>query len=87
MYYHDSVSEIEIFDLSNDHPLSYIHITFTKFLLDVGEYNINLERILNTNTIRIPDNLLIPSNMPIIPDTIYIDTSLRDLSELLTNKQ
>ena len=24
--------------------------TFTKFLLDAGENNINLERILNTNT-------------------------------------
>ena len=45
-------------------------ITFTKFLLDVGENNINLERILNTNTIRIPDNLLIPTNMPNTPDTL-----------------
>ena len=44
--------------------------TFTKFLLDAGENNINLERILNTNTIRIPDNLLIPSNMPNTPDTL-----------------
>ena len=25
-------------------------ITFTKFFLDVGENNINLERIINTNT-------------------------------------
>ena len=45
-------------------------ITFTKFLLDVGGNNINLERILNTNTISIPDNLLIPSNMPNTPDTL-----------------
>ena len=44
-------------------------ITFTNFLLDVGENNINLERIINTNTIRIPDNLLIPSHMPNTPDT------------------
>ena len=45
-------------------------ITFTKFSLDVEENNINLERILNTNTIRIPDNLLIPTNMPNTPDTL-----------------
>ena len=45
-------------------------ITFTKFLLDVGENDINLERILHTNTIRIPDNLLIPTNMPNTPDTL-----------------
>ena len=45
-------------------------ITFTKFLLDVGEDNINSDRILNTNTIRITDNLLIPSNMPNTPDTL-----------------
>ena len=38
--------------------------------IDVGENDINLERILNTNTIRIPDNLLIPSNMPNAPDTL-----------------
>ena len=30
----------------------------------------NLERILNTNTIRIPDNLLIPHNLPNTPDTL-----------------
>ena len=35
-------------------------------------FNINLERILNTNTIRIPDDLLIPSNMPNTPDTLII---------------
>ena len=45
-------------------------ITCTKFLLDVTESNINLETILNTNTIRIPDNFLIPSNMPNTPDTL-----------------
>ena len=45
-------------------------ITFTKFLLDVGENNVSLERILNTNTIGIPDNLLIPSNIPNTPDTL-----------------
>ena len=45
-------------------------ITFTNFSLDVGENNINLERIINTNTIRIPDNLLIPSHMPNTPDTL-----------------
>ena len=45
-------------------------ITFTKFSLDVRENNINLERIINTNTIRIPDNLLIPSHMPNTPDTL-----------------
>ena len=45
-------------------------ITFTKFLLDVGENDVNLERILHTNTIRIPDNLLIPTNMPNTPDTL-----------------
>ena len=45
-------------------------ITFTQFLLDVGENNVNLERILNTNTIGIPDNLLIPSNIPNTPDTL-----------------
>ena len=39
--------------------------TFTKFLLDAGENNINLERILNTNTLRLPDNLLKPSHIPI----------------------
>ena len=44
--------------------------TFTKFLLDAGENNINLERILHTSTIRIPDNLLIPTNMPNTPDTL-----------------
>ena len=44
--------------------------TFTKFLLDAGENNINLERILNTNTIRIPDNLLKPSHIPNTPDTL-----------------
>ena len=38
-------------------------ITFTKFLLYVGENNINSERILNTNAIRIPHNLLIPHNL------------------------
>ena len=46
-----------------------VAITFTKFFLDVGENNINLERIINTNTIRIPDNLLIPSYLPNTPDT------------------
>ena len=45
-------------------------ITFTKFLLDVGENKINLERILNTNTIRIPHNLLIPHNLPNTPDPL-----------------
>ena len=45
-------------------------ITFTNFSLDVGENNLNLERIINTNTIRIPDNLLIPSHMPNTPDTL-----------------
>ena len=45
-------------------------ITFTIFLLDVGENNINLERILNTTKIRIPDNLLMPSYMPNTPDTL-----------------
>ena len=30
----------------------------------------NLERILNTNTIRIPDNLLRPHNLPNTPDTL-----------------
>ena len=45
-------------------------ITFTNFSLDVGENNVNLERIINTNTIRIPDNLLIPSHMPNTPDTL-----------------
>ena len=44
-------------------------ITFTKFL-DVGKDNINSDRILNTNTIRITDNLLIPSNIPNTPDTL-----------------
>ena len=44
--------------------------TFTKFLLDAGENNINLERILNTNTLRIPDNLLKPSHIPNNPDTL-----------------
>ena len=50
-------------------------ITFNKFLLDVGGNNINLERILNTNTISIPDNLLIPSNMPNTPDTLFLTYS------------
>ena len=45
-------------------------ITCTKFLLDVTESNINLETISNTNTIRIPDNFLIPSNMSNTPDTL-----------------
>ena len=40
--------------------------TFTKFLLDAGEDNINLERILNTNTLRIPDNLLKPSHKNLV---------------------
>ena len=45
--------------------------TFTKFLLDAGENDINLERILNTNTSRIPDNLLKPSHIPNNnPDTL-----------------
>ena len=37
----------------------------------------NLERILNTNTIRIPDNLLIPHNLPNTPDTL--------LAQIFTN--
>ena len=45
-------------------------ITFTKFLLDARESNINLERILNTNTLRLPDNLLKPSHIPNNPDTL-----------------
>ena len=45
-------------------------ITFTKFLLDAGENNINLEIILKNNTLRIPDNLLIPSNMPNTPENM-----------------
>ena len=53
-------------------------ITFTKFLLDVRENNINLQRIINTNTIRIPDNLLIPSHMPNTPDTL--------ISQIFPNK-
>ena len=45
-------------------------ITFTNFLFDVGENNIYSERIINTNTIRIPGNFLIPSHMPNTPDAI-----------------
>ena len=52
-------------------------IAFTKFSLDVGENNVNLERILNTNTIRIQDNLLIPHNLPNTPDTL--------LAQIFTN--
>ena len=42
----------------------------SKFLLDVGEDNINSDRILNTNTIRITDNLLKPSHIPNNPATL-----------------
>ena len=58
-------------------------ITFTKFLLDVGENDINLERILHTNTIRIPDNLLIPSNIPNTPNTLITQIFPNIFSEKL----
>ena len=39
-------------------------------MLDAGENNNNLERILNADTIRIPDNLLRSHNLPNAPDTL-----------------
>ena len=45
-------------------------ITFTKVSWDAAENNMNLERIINTNTIRMTDNLLIPHNLRYTLDTL-----------------
>ena len=48
-------------------------------------FNVNLERIINTNTIRIPDNPLIPSNMPNTPDTLITQIFTNILSVEIEN--
>ena len=42
-------------------------------------------RILNTNTIRVPDNLLIPSNIPSTPDTLITQIFPYMFSEEIEN--
>ena len=46
---------------------------FAKFLINVGENNPLLERIINTNTIRIPNHLLLTPNLPHTAESL-IDT-------------
>ena len=60
-------------------------IAFTKFSLDVGENNVNLERILSTNTIWIPDDILIPHNLPNTPDTLLAQIFTNILSGEIKN--
>ena len=45
-------------------------IQFAKFLLDVGENNPTLERIQNTDIIKMPNNLLIHEDLPNTPETL-----------------
>ena len=44
-------------------------ILFAKYLLVVGENNNDIERIINSDIIRIPDYLSIDHNLPNIPET------------------
>ena len=46
---------------------------FAKFLIDVGENNATLSRLVSTNTIRIPDYLLLPPDKPHTAESL-IDT-------------
>lgn len=45
-------------------------IFFSKFLLDAGENNLIIERIDNTDIIRIPHDLLIHNDLPNTPETL-----------------
>ena len=45
-------------------------IQFAKFLLDVGENNPTIERIQNTDIIKIPNDLLIHNDLPNTPETL-----------------
>ena len=45
-------------------------VSFAKFLLDVGENNLTIERIHTTDIIRIPDALLIHYDLPNTPETL-----------------
>ena len=45
-------------------------IQFAKFLLDVGENNPTIGRILNTDLIEIPNDLLIHNDLPNTPETL-----------------
>ena len=45
-------------------------IQFAKFLLDVGEINPTIERIQNTDIIKIPHDLLIHNDLPNTPETL-----------------
>ena len=45
-------------------------ITFAKYVLHVGENNNDIESIIDTDIIRIPDYLLIHHNLPNTPETL-----------------
>ena len=52
-------------------------INFVRYLLDIGDNNMNIERLLNTNTIRILDNLLIENNLPNTPESLIISPIIK----------
>lgn len=54
--------------IRNDNTIKALR--FTQYLTDIGGNSPNLQRIPNTELVRIPDALLTPTNKPHTPKTL-----------------